>query len=70
MSIYLLCVIRWTVAGGSGANLVPAHRLAAEVYNFLKESATIQSHQMGVNTAKGFGSNTGPATLTAALTQV
>lgn len=70
MSIYLLCVIRWTVAGGSGANLVPAHRLVAEVYNFLKESATIQSHQMAVNTAKGFGSNTGPATLTAALTQV
>lgn len=57
-------------AGGSGANLVLAHGLAEVEYNFLKENATTQYHQMGANIARGFGSNTAPATLTAALTQV
>lgn len=64
------CVSRWTVAGGSGVLLVPAHGPAEVEYNFLKENATTQYHQMGANIARGFGSNTAPATLTAALTQV
>lgn len=58
------------VAGGSGDHLVPAHGPAEVEYNFLKENATTRYHQMGANIARGFGSNTAPATLTAALTQV
>lgn len=64
------CVSSWTAAGASGAHLVPAHGPVEVECNFPKENATTQYHQMGANIAKGFGSNTAPATLTAALTQV
>lgn len=64
------CVSRWMAAGGSGVHLVPAHGLAEVEYNFLKENATTRYHQMGANIARGFGSNTAPATLATALTQV
>lgn len=57
-------------AGVSGACLVPAHAHVEVASNYLKESVTIQFHQMGVNTAKVFESNTAPATWTTALTQV
>lgn len=57
-------------AGVSGASSVPARAHVEVVSNWLKESATTLFHQMGVNTAKGLGSNTAPATLTVALTQV
>lgn len=64
------CVSRWTAAGGSGARLVLAPGRAEAEYSFLKENATTQYRQTGANIARGFGSNTAPATLTAALTQV
>lgn len=65
-----LCIFRWTAAGVSGDSLVPAHAHVEVVSNCLKESVTTQFHQMGVNTAKGSGLNTAPATWTTALTQV
>lgn len=49
-------------AGVSGACSVPAHEHVEVASNCLKESVTIQFHQMGVNTAKVFGSNIAPAT--------
>lgn len=61
---------RWTAAGVSGASSAPAHAHAEEASSSPEESATTQFRQTGVNTAKGFGSNTAPATWTAALTQV
>lgn len=74
-SIYLhfyLCILifRWTAAGASGDCSVPVHAHVVVVSSCQKESVTTQFHQMGVNTAKEFGSNTALATWTAALTQV
>ena len=57
-------------AGVSGEHLVPARAHVEAASNCLKGSVTTQFRQMGVNTAKGFGSNTAPATWTAALTKV
>lgn len=58
----VLCISRWMAAGVNGASLVPAHAHVEVAFNCLKESVATQFRQMGVNTAKEFGSNTGPAT--------
>lgn len=49
-------------AGVSGASSVPARVRVVVESSCLKESVTTLFRQMGVNTAKEFGSNTGPAT--------
>lgn len=70
IKFFSFCIFRWTDAGESGACSVPVRAHVEAESSFLEGSVTTQFHQTEVNTAKGFGSNTAPATWTAALTQV